>query len=172
MDLPGIPTGFGEEPLQALLLPSLRPRDGLRVGERGQGLVALRREQQPLQVAPAAVTLGASTEEAVEADDVLFEGAGDGETGSLLVMAAPPYATIGTRPRSYFNKLPVAGLEASENQSLSAHSRGKRRRNVAPPSFALSATRLPPWARARSRAMASPRPMPPPLPRVREVSAR
>ena len=51
------------------------------------------------------------------------------------------------------------------------HSRGKRRRNVAPPSFALSATRSPPWARASSRAMASPRPVPAPLPRVRDTSA-
>ena len=53
-----------------------------------------------------------------------------------------------------------------------SHARGKRRRNVAPPSFVLSATRSPPCARASSRAMASPRPVPAPLPRVRDASAR
>jgi hypothetical protein len=53
-----------------------------------------------------------------------------------------------------------------------SHARDKRRRSIAPPSFAFSATRSPPWARASSRAMASPRPVLAPLPRVREVSAR
>lgn len=52
-----IPTGLGEKVLEALHRCPLRTNDRLCTGKRGKRLIALAREEQPLEVAPEAVTL-------------------------------------------------------------------------------------------------------------------
>jgi hypothetical protein len=81
ISLSRLPPGLRKEPLQAPRFPSLRSGHGLGVSKRGQGLVALRREQKPLQVTPKAVALGASAEEIIEASGIPFQRTGSGLYG-------------------------------------------------------------------------------------------
>jgi hypothetical protein len=68
--------------LQALGLLALRSYNRLGVGQGGEGLVALGRQQQPLKVTPKAFALGASPKEVVEA------GSGDSERAYTLATKA------------------------------------------------------------------------------------
>jgi hypothetical protein len=63
VDLLRIPPGFGQEELQPLHRPMLRPGDRLGSGQRGQRLVPVPRRQQPGKVLPEpeATTSSAST---------------------------------------------------------------------------------------------------------------
>jgi len=68
-----VPARLREEPLQTLRLFALRSPHGLGVGQGGQSLVTLGGQQQSFEVAAEGLALGESTEEIVEADDVVLQ---------------------------------------------------------------------------------------------------
>jgi hypothetical protein len=101
-------------PLQALHFFSVRPRNWLGVCQGGKGLVALGRQQEAFEIATKATALGASTKEIVEVSGVAFQWARSRTYGRALGHGSTPlYATIGTQPSPYFNKVPLeTGLKA------------------------------------------------------------
>ena len=76
----GVPGRLGEEELEALDGRALGADDRLGAGQRRQRLVAVPREQQPLQVRPEAATLSQRAEQVIEPDRELLQRAGGGRT--------------------------------------------------------------------------------------------
>src|SRR5215216_6093368 len=81
VDLPRVPTGLRQEPLQALRFFSLRPGHRLSVGEGGKRLVALGRKQESFEITTEALALSPSSEEIIEASGVVLQWAGSGSHG-------------------------------------------------------------------------------------------
>ena len=71
-----VPGRFREEPLQPLDLAMLGTADRLGTGQPGQGLVAIPRQQQALQVVAKAAALGQAREQGVEPLGVVLQRAG------------------------------------------------------------------------------------------------
>lgn len=59
------------------------------------------------------MALGASTKEIAKLRAYSSTGSGEGPTGSLLTMAAPPYAAIGAQYPSYSNKPSLSAMGLS-----------------------------------------------------------
>jgi hypothetical protein len=72
----GVPHRLREEGLQALDGRLLRLDDGLGPRQRGQGLVAIPRQEESREVVAEAAPLGGMGEEVIEARGVLFQRAG------------------------------------------------------------------------------------------------
>ena len=79
-----VPGGLGQEPLQPLHGPVLGAGDRLGAGQGGQGLVAIPRQQQPLQVSPEAAALGQRTQQRVEPRRVVLQRTGCGWAGQAF----------------------------------------------------------------------------------------
>ena len=77
----GLPGRLGEEPLQALRRRGLRPEVRLGPRQPGQRLVALARQEQPVQIVAEGATLGQAREAVVELPDVGLQRDRCGRTG-------------------------------------------------------------------------------------------
>src|SRR5215218_2297030 len=75
-----VPSRFREEPLQPLDLTVLSASDRLGAGQPGQGLVAIPREQQALQVVTEAAALGQAAKQAIKRGGVVLQRARRGWT--------------------------------------------------------------------------------------------
>lgn len=108
-----VPIRFRQEPLQALGPRFVGPIAGRRVGQPGQRLVALGRQQQTFQVAPEAFALVPFREQRVEDLGKRFEPAGGGPGYASLGHRAPPLPGL-PQLFSRVNKLPVALARGSD----------------------------------------------------------
>jgi hypothetical protein len=112
-----VPAGLGEEPLQALHGLVLGANDRLGAGQRGQGLVAVAGQQQPLQVGAQAAALRQPGEQRVELGGVVFQRAGCGWAGKALGHGAHLRAQAAELPlytpsHTQVNKPPLSVLFA------------------------------------------------------------
>ena len=113
VDLLVIPGRLRQEPLQPLDLMVLRPSDRLGPGQPGQGLVAIARQQQALQVVAEAATPSQAREHRIEPLGVVLERAGCwrvwAATGHRLGSAPAADRTIDRTAGAYpkLNKLPL-----------------------------------------------------------------
>ena len=112
-----VPGRLREEPLQPLDLAVLGPGDRLGPGQPGQGLVAIPRQQQPLQVVTQAAALGQAREQGVEPLGVVLQRAGRGRArtagcSSAVVGSWQADRTMDRTAEAYpnLNKLPLKGL--------------------------------------------------------------
>jgi hypothetical protein len=86
VDLLVVPGRLRQEPLQPLDLAVLGTGDRLGAGQPGQGLVAITRQQQPLQVGTQAAALRQAREQGVQALGVVLSGPGaDGQGRRALI---------------------------------------------------------------------------------------
>jgi hypothetical protein len=76
VDLLWVPPRLRKEPLQALRFLSLRSGHGFGISQGSKQLVAFGRKQEPLQVTPEAIALGASAKEIVGPGCLLFQRTG------------------------------------------------------------------------------------------------
>jgi hypothetical protein len=74
VDVPGLPRGLGQKPVQALGMRMLGATDRFGVGKRGEGRIAFGGQEQALQIATEDVTLIAFRKERVNVSSVRFEG--------------------------------------------------------------------------------------------------
>jgi len=74
------------------VITALRLDDGLRPGQRGQGLGAVTRQEQPGEVVPEAAALGCMGEQIIEARGVLLERAGRGRDTAAFADGGAPSA--------------------------------------------------------------------------------
>lgn len=85
----GLPGRFGQEPLQALRGGSLGAEDRLGADQAGERLVALPRQQQPLQVSAEGAALGDVGEQIVELAGVGFERTGGRRARHAMAHGTP-----------------------------------------------------------------------------------
>ncbi len=85
-----IPVRLGQEPLQALHLRLLRTGQRLGVRQCGERLVALRRQQQPFQIAPERFALVASRKQTIKLQGEIFQWTGRGSDIQAFRHAPPP----------------------------------------------------------------------------------
>jgi hypothetical protein len=81
VDLLMVPGRLGQEELQALHGCVLGTGDRLGASQRGQGLVALARQQQALQIGAEAAALGQGAKQGVELGGVVLQQARCGRAG-------------------------------------------------------------------------------------------
>jgi hypothetical protein len=85
-----IPPRFGQEKLQPLNRPMLRPGHRLSPGQRGQRLVPVPRRQQPRQVLPEPPPLRHTSKKIIEPGRILLQRARRRRTGPMSGHHAPP----------------------------------------------------------------------------------
>ena len=117
-----IPSRFRQEPLQPLDLTVLSASDRLGTGQPGQGLVAITREQQALQVVAEAAALGQAAKQAIKLGGVVLQRAGRGRTRTAAghrgggLLAADTTMDRTARTYAKLNKLPVGPIQVCVNR--------------------------------------------------------
>src|SRR5215218_10987228 len=108
-----VPSRFREEPLQPLDLTVLSASDRLGAGQPGQGLVAIPREQQALQVVTEAAALGQAAKQAIKRGGVVLQRARRGWTRTAAghrgggLLAADTTMDRTARAYTKLNKPPI-----------------------------------------------------------------
>jgi hypothetical protein len=81
VDPVGVPGRLRQKPLQPLHGRMLGANDRFGAGQRGQGLVAVARQQQALQVGAEATALGQRAQQPIELSGVVLQWTGCGRAG-------------------------------------------------------------------------------------------